>query len=246
MCKREARTPPHSGAHGAEPRRREGEGRQIRPHAHLTPHQLQRQSEYDFAADAVSAGRRRPLRSKAKALDIFIVAEQFRFASKLATLVPHHPSLRIPALAFAHDQNLPTASMVCSAFSLELYFKCLIRLGRKSFGREHDLAKLFALIGYRNRTKIRKYWNDHSGTVRSYLDLAYGDDAPKVDFDFVLSASKDAFVTMRYIYESGIEPNKGWLSDTIVEGTRTTILDKYPELENARQTAPLPETSFPW
>jgi HEPN domain-containing protein len=136
--------------------------------------------------------------------------------------------------------------MVCAAFSLELYFKCLIRLGRKSFGREHDLAKLFALIGRRNRAKIRKYWNDHSGTVRSYLDQAYGGDAPKIDFDFALSASKDAFVTMRYIYECGIEPNKGWLADTIAEGTRTTILDKYPEWENARQTSPLPETSFPW
>jgi hypothetical protein len=169
----------------------------------------------------VSAGRRRPPRSKAKALDIFIVAEQIRFAGKLATLIPHHPSLRIPALAFAHDQNLPTASTVCSAFSLELYFKCLIRLGRKSFGREHDLAQLFALIGRRNRTKIRTYWHDHSATVRSYLDRAYGDDAPKVDFDFVLSVSKDAFVTMRYIYERGIlEPDKGWLADTIVEGAR--------------------------
>lgn len=139
---------------------------------------------------------------KAKPLDIFIVAEQFRFASKLATLVPHHPALRIPALAFAHDTNLPTASMVCSAFSLELYFKCLIRMGRKSFGREHDLAKLFALIGRRNRTKIKNYWIDHSERVRSYIERTYKDDgqpAPNVDFDFVLSASKDAFVVMRYV-----------------------------------------------
>ena len=194
----------------------------------------------------MSAHRRRPLRPKAKALDIFIVAEQFRFAGKLATLVPHHPSLRIPALAFAHDQNLPTASMVCSAFSLELYFKCLIRLGRKSFGREDDLAKLFALIGRQSRAKIKKYWNNHSETVRSYVERAYESDAPKVDFDFVLTASKDAFVTMRYIYERGIEPNKGWLTDTIVEGARNTILDKHPEWENARQTSPLPETSCPW
>ncbi len=136
--------------------------------------------------------------------------------------------------------------MVCSAFSLELYFKCLIRLGRKSFGREHDLAKLFALIGRQSRAKIKKYWNNHSETVRSYVERAYESDAPKVDFDFVLSASKDAFVTMRYIYERGIEQNKGWLADTIVEGARKTILDKHPEWENARQTSPLPETSCPW
>ena len=44
---------------------------------------------------------------KPKPLDIFIVAEQFRFAGKLATLVTHHPSLKISQLSFAHDQNLP-------------------------------------------------------------------------------------------------------------------------------------------
>jgi hypothetical protein len=186
--------------------------------------------------------------TKAKALDIFIVAEQFRFVGKLATLVPQHPTLRIPALAFAHDQNLLTASMVCSAFALELYFKCLIRMGRKTFGRQHDLAELYGLIGRRDRAKIKRYWNEHSETVRSYVEQAYegdGQPGPKVDFDFVLSASKDAFVEMRYIYEQGIKPDTGWLADTIVEGARKVILEKHPDWENRRQTSPLPQTSFP-
>jgi hypothetical protein len=139
--------------------------------------------------------------------------------------------------------------MVCSAFSLELYFKCLIRVGRKSFGREHDLAKLFALIGRRDRAKIKRYWNDHSGSVRLQVERSYernGQPTPKVDFDFVLSASKDAFVEMRYIYELGIKPNSGWLADTIVEGARQTILDKHPDWENKHQTYPLPEIIFPF
>src|SRR6516164_930635 len=113
---------------------------------------------------------------KAKPVDIFIVAEQFRFTGKLATLIPHHPVFRIPQLAFAHDQNLPTASMVCAAFSLELYFKCLIRIGRKSFGKEHDLLKLFALVGRRNRAKIKKYWNANAAIVRSYVERTFEDD----------------------------------------------------------------------
>jgi len=65
-----------------------------------------------------------------------------------------------------------------------------------------------------------------------------------MDFGYVLSVSKDAFVTMRYLYERGIETNKGWLADTIVEGARATILGIHPEWENARQKAPSPETSF--
>src|SRR5271165_471689 len=172
---------------------------------------------------------------KPRALHIFIVAEQFRFASKLATLIPLI-GVNNSALAFASDQRLQTASTVCSAFSLELYLKCIIRMECKFYGRKHDLSKLFALIGRRNRKKIKDYWFDHSERVRTYIERTYKDDGepvPNVDFDFVLSASKDAFVEMRYIYEQ------------IVEGARLVILEKHPEWENARQTSPLPETSLP-
>jgi HEPN domain-containing protein len=175
------------------------------------------------------------------------VAEQFRFDGKLATLIPHHPVFQIPQLEFVRDQNLPTAAMVCAAFSLELYFKCLIRIGRKSFDREHDLSKLFSLIGRRYRSKIKRYWNANSEIVRSYVERTFQDDGsmpPKVDFEYVLSASKDAFVTMRYVYEGGIETNKGWLADTIVEAARNVILDTYPNWERARQIEPHPETTF--
>jgi hypothetical protein len=179
---------------------------------------------------------------KAKAFHIFIIAEQFRYAGKLATIIPMSDH------KFAHFlPNLPTAAMVCSAFSLELYFKCLIRMSRKSFGREHDLTKLFSLIGRRNQAKIKKYWQDHSATVRADVQTMYKDSplpTPEVDFKFCLAASKDAFVQMRYVYERGIESGRGWLGDTIVEGARGTILDKHPKWESARQTSPMPITSL--
>jgi len=150
---------------------------------------------------------------KPKPLDIFIVAEQFRFAGKLATLVPHHPSLKISQLAFTHDQNLPTATMVCAAFSLEFYFKCLIRMEKKPYQTGHDLTKLFAFLGRRNQTKIKKYWNTNSSTVISDVQkesIAIGCQIQEVNFDYCLSVSKDTFNLMRYIYESGIPPGAGW------------------------------------
>jgi hypothetical protein len=104
------------------------------------------------------------------------------------------------------------------------------------------------MVSIRNQSKIRRYWNDNSQTVREYIEKSYeGDplDAPQVDFDFVLNASKDAFVLMRYIFESGIPPNAGWLGDVIVEGARKAILEKHPEWEYARQKSPLPEISLP-
>jgi hypothetical protein len=184
---------------------------------------------------------------KPKPLDIFIVAEQFRFAGKLATLVPHHPSLKISQLAFAHDQNLPTATMVCAAFSLELYFKCLIRMEKKPYQMGHDLKKLFDVLGRHNKIKIKKYRDANSSIVISDVQdefIANSSPIPKVDFGYCLSVSKDAFNLMRYIYERGIPPGAGWLGDVIVEGARQTILDRHPEWERKRQIEPQPRTSF--
>ena len=179
---------------------------------------------------------------KPKPLDIFIVADQFRLVGKTLTIITRHPAFPV-----MHNQNPVTASMVCAAFSLELYFKTLIRMGRKTYGNEHDLSKLFYKIGRRPRRKIRKYWNENSSVVPAYVESVYGKDGnpiPNVTFDWVLSASKDAFVSMRYIYEVGIAPDTGWLADTIVEAARHTIIERNPTWEWARQIFPVSEVSF--
>jgi len=78
------------------------------------------------------------------------------------------------------------------------------------------LSKLFSGIGKTNRRKIREYWDNHSIQVKIDVERTFSEDglpAPKVDFDYVLSASKDAFLTMRYIFEKGIDTHKGWLGD---------------------------------
>jgi HEPN domain-containing protein len=178
-----------------------------------------------------------------KPLDLFIVAEQFRAAGKLAALIPHLATTH-PAFGFARDTpNMPAPAAACMAFSLELYLKCLIRMGRKSYGREHDLVKLFDLVGRRNRAKIRKFFRENSAEVVSYIERSYresGRPTPKANFDFVLSASKDAFIVMRYLYE-GMPSDEGWLAHDIMEGARQVILDKHPNWERARQISPLPE-----
>jgi hypothetical protein len=185
---------------------------------------------------------------KPKPIDIFIVAEQFRFAGKMATIIPAIAA-DIPKLRPIYDEKFtaPTATMVCAAFSLELYFKCLIRIGRKPYQTGHDLVKLFNFIGKRNRSKIKQFWIANSTQVRADVQeqyLASDEATPTVDFNYCLSVSRNAFNLMRYIYEQGIPPGEGWLGDTIVEGARQAILDKHPEWETARQIGPLPLTSF--
>jgi hypothetical protein len=174
-----------------------------------------------------------------KAIDLFVVAEQFRSAGRLAYLIPLYAAdPAIQRLRMGDLPNMPAAASTCLAFSLELYFKCLIRISRKSFEREHDLVRLFNLIGKRNQAKIRRYFRQNFSDVRAYLQRIYQESrfpVPKADFDYVLSASKDAFVIMRYIYE-GMPSDTGWLADDVLEGARKVILASHPEWERARQT----------
>ncbi len=182
-----------------------------------------------------------------KALNIFVVAEQFRFAAKLATAIPRMAAGN-PLFAFAVDvPHMPTAAMTNSAFSLELYFKCLVRMSRKPLVKGHDLEKLFASIGQRDRAKITNYFDAYSSNLRAYVERAYrtsGRPVPDVTLDWALRASKDAFVRMRYLFERGADKDTGWLGDVIAEGARRAILDVHPDWERARQASLLPETSF--
>jgi hypothetical protein len=184
-----------------------------------------------------------PKAKQPRAINIFIVAEQFRFASKLATIIP------LTDLAFAGFLPvMPTAAMTCSAFALEVYLKCLVRMERKPIKRGHGLIALFNQLGRRNQSSIKRYWRANSEPAREAVEEIYGRDgtpAPKFDFNFVMTASDDAFVSLRYIYERGVDQAKGWLADAVVEGARQTILDKHPDWENARQTSPLPITNIP-
>lgn len=174
---------------------------------------------------------------KPKALYIYIVAEQFRSAAILSDYIPHIAA-RMPVLRQAIEGvglslptlYLPTAYMVCRALSLELYFKCLMRIVGKQFGREHDLEKLFHLLSKRTQKKIKTYWQEGSARVVSDVENNYansGRPVPKVDFDFVLKVSKGAFTQLRYIYE-GVGQDTGWLGDQIADSARRVILEMRP------------------
>src|SRR5258708_5513622 len=119
---------------------------------------------------------------KPKALNIFVVAEQFRLASKLATLAPRMVNT-YPEFEFVRDNHMLTASMVCSAFALELYFKCLIRIGRKPYELNHNLERLFLLIGRRSRAQIKRYFPEHEHQVRAYVESQYQSSNRKIPND---------------------------------------------------------------
>jgi hypothetical protein len=88
--------------------------------------------------------------------------------------------------------------MDCSAFALELYFKCLIRIGRKPYELNHNLERLFHLMGRRSRAQIKRYFPEHDYQVRVYVESQYQSSVRKIPnddlFNFCLSASSKAFV----------------------------------------------------
>src|ERR1700676_1766517 len=113
-----------------------------------------------------------PVSKQPRAVDIFVVAEQFRAAAKLAVIIPAMAT-SIPALQEAMSLFLPTASMVCSALSLELYFRCLIRMGHKPYIHGHDLYKLFYLIGKPTQARIKRCWRANSAQVTADVNQMY-------------------------------------------------------------------------
>src|SRR5713101_2725683 len=129
-------------------------------------------------------------------------------------MAPRYPK----ELGWAGDLNNVTASIVCSAFSLELYFKCLIRMGRKRYSYEHDLVNLFTSIGRRQKAKIGQHFRKNAHDMKEYVERSYKESkrpipGGKVSVESVLAISRDAFRRMRYIYEGGAEPATGWLCD---------------------------------
>jgi HEPN domain-containing protein len=171
-----------------------------------------------------------------KAVNVFVTAEQFRLAAKLMyDLQRREPSM---------TARIGNASIVCAAFALELYFKCLLRIEKKKIKKGHDLLNIFYMLGRRNKRKIGHYFKEHSDHMRRHVEKAYeaeGVPKPTVDLYFALKASRNAFVSIRYLHEIGFLPaDTGWIADVVMEGVRHIILTKHRDWENARQTSPLP------
>jgi len=191
--------------------------------------------------------QKRNVAPKAKPLHIFIVAEQFRLADKLATLAPQMGDTYIE-FEFARGLYIKQASIVCAALSLGFYFKCLIRIGYKSYRRIHFLDELFELMAQNHRAAIKRYFRANIHITREYFERQYPDrrlsDAKL--FNFCLRGNRDAFHAMRYVYEEGmIEEDTGWIGgDVMVEAARTRILEIHPEWEGVQQSYPWAETSF--
>src|SRR5262249_46370125 len=139
----------------------------------------------------------------------------------------------------------PNPPIVCAAFALELYLKCLIAMepGKKNRAPKcHNLHTLFHLLDAETQSQIRARFKPYESEQEELASRAYAAQGMARSlgtiFDFILNASQDAFEKYRYIHEKGLEANQGWGADRIMQAARRVILDRHPEWAGAQQITP--------
>lgn len=109
---------------------------------------------------------------------------------------------------------------VVEAFSLELHFKCLLRVRHKSLRRTHEPIDMWPKLSRRDQNLILKY---ASGA------------RPTIDIDSLLLRSKGMFKNLRYMHEGhdwprnkNGEAGNGGFND-VVKAIRRIILEKHSD-----------------
>jgi hypothetical protein len=124
---------------------------------------------------------------------VFLFAEQYKHASNWLGQARRN--------GFEQEVRMP--AVVCSAFALELFLKCLLILEHRK-PRGHDLRELFDSLSEDTRARIRNRFAPRLPEAQRMIKeiaVAQGIAPPIVDFDGILDISKAAFVQTRYIYE---------------------------------------------
>jgi HEPN domain-containing protein len=123
--------------------------------------------------------------------------------------------------------------VMCSAFALELYLKCLILLETGKWIRTHDLKKLFMKLTTDSQIFLRDQTTkklDEINTRFTELEKS-GEPRPvhHLTFDYALDKSKDAFTIYRYLFEQSAAPFGYWLLGPMLGAAKHRILALEPD-----------------
>jgi hypothetical protein len=122
--------------------------------------------------------------------DAFVNALSFHSATNALSQCPGNPVDKL---------LLYWPTVVCEAFALELFIKCLLMLRGRKPKKNHDVEGLFKLLSNADQQKIAKYL--HEGVTRDdRYDLAAAHGI-RLDIDSVLQRTKDSFLRIRYWHE---------------------------------------------
>jgi hypothetical protein len=133
--------------------------------------------------------------------------------------------------------------VACTAFSLELYLKCLHRL-RRRYIEGHNVAALFAKLSKADRTRVTTVFDEVKQGHPSYSHFVAA--GVLMDIDSVLQRASDMFVTSRYWHElnlpssdsSGLTSNAG--VDRLCDSIRLVITEIKPDIVELAQNVRFP------
>ncbi len=161
---------------------------------------------------------------------LFMQAESFFRSAKLLF---HHAT---QMATFNPPYMFP--SIVCEAFSLELYLKCLIVFEGSTYRGTHDLEQLYGLVSVANRAAIEKLAIPHLEQQQKLADAAHElskqpGPSPTITFQQVLQNSRRAFEALRYVHEKiGLGSGEGWSAGPVVSAVRDRLIELNPEWKN--------------
>jgi hypothetical protein len=122
-------------------------------------------------------------------------------------------------------------AVTISAFTSELYFKCLLSIKTGTFAAGHDLKKLFGAVDPQIRKRIEELWDAHIWEQHRTETLRHLEakitTAVARDLSWALGAGSHAFEEARYLYEDD-KPNLKFILSDLPGILRTILLELQP------------------
>jgi hypothetical protein len=151
-----------------------------------------------------------------KAKNAFLTAEAFLHACRI--------------FVAAIQQGEPILTLVLatsSAFSLEMFLKCLILVENHVECRGHDIKTLFGRLSGATQEKLKI---EHAHFVKNSPKLAAEATSLGIstDLDYLLERGRNAFVEFRYAHEE-LPTNTVWGLNGLIKCVREHILTLRPE-----------------
>ncbi|MBC6988557.1 hypothetical protein [Hymenobacter sp. BT491] len=131
-----------------------------------------------------------------------------------------------------HDESLmfPIASL--GAFTLELYFKCLLleQIGRLNPGEKmtHNLVELFNALPDETKLTISRYSDEFVSRDPDYEAMKQVIPGFSTSVEYFIESGQNAFEEFRYLYESDAT-SPMYIMGTVVWAARKYILELHPE-----------------
>jgi hypothetical protein len=161
-------------------------------------------------------------------LKIYLNAEGFRFADTCLRRAGSDPNVM---------NVIGTAQMVLAAFTLELYFKCLLCLETGKVPQTHNLKALFLGLTHSTRQRIDALWNPKAielDYLFNTMERVTGTLVPR-DLAAALDISANAFVRIRYAHE---DDKSAFIVGDLPSIVRRVILEKMPDWASVGRAPP--------